>query len=53
MINFTVTMGGLEQQLLGRVVQMERPELEEQQQKLVSIVIATSNNQEMLKNECG
>ena len=52
MINFTVTMGGLEQQLLGRVVQMERPELEEQQQKLVSIVIATSNNQEMLKNEC-
>ena len=52
MINFTVTMGGLEQQLLGRVVQMERPELEEQQQKLVSIVIITSNNQEMLKNEC-
>ena len=52
MINFTVTMGGLEQQLLGRVVQMERPELEEQQQKLVSIVIVTSNNQEMLKNEC-
>ena len=52
MINLTVTMGGLEQQLLGRVVQMERPELEEQQQKLVSIVIATSNNQEMLKNEC-
>ena len=37
-INFTVTMGGLEQQLLSRVVQMERPELEEQKQKLVEEV---------------
>jgi len=45
-INFTVTMQGLEQQLLGRVVQMERPELEEQRQKLVAEVNA---NQKMLK----
>ena len=35
-INFTVTMGGLEQQLLSRVVQMERPELEEQKQKVLN-----------------
>eukprot|EP00900_Chrysochromulina_parva_P013578 jgi/Chrpa1/22220/Chrysochromulina_OHIO_Genome00024286-RA len=34
-VNFTVTMDGLEQQLLSRVVQMERPELEEQKKKLV------------------
>jgi len=31
-------MGGLEQQLLSRVVQMERPELEEQKSKLVEEV---------------
>ena len=45
-INFTVTMGGLEQQLLGRVVQKERAELEEQRQKLVEEVNA---NKKLLK----
>ena len=45
-INFTVTMSGLEQQLLGRVVLKERAELEEQRQKLVADVNA---NQRTLK----
>jgi len=45
-INFTVTMGGLEQQLLSRVVQMERPELEEQKKKLVEEV---NSNKKVLK----
>jgi len=45
-INFTVTMGGLEQQLLSRVVQMERPELEEQKKKLVEEV---NFNKKLLK----
>jgi len=45
-INFTVTMGGLEQQLLGRVLQKERAELEEQKLKLTEEVNA---NQKMLK----
>ena len=45
-INFTVTMGGLEQQLLSRVVQMERPELEEQKAKLVEEV---NTNKKLLK----
>merc|ERR1719446_1944817 len=45
-INFTVTMTGLEQQLLSRVVQMERPELEEQKKKLVEEV---NHNKKLLK----
>ena len=45
-INFTVTLKGLEQQLLGRVVQRERPELEEQRQKLVEEV---NTNLKLLK----
>ena len=45
-INFTVTMNGLEQQLLGRVVMQERAELEEQRQKLVEEV---TTNQKTLK----
>ena len=39
-INFTVTIAGLEQQLLGRVVQRERAELETQRQRLVEEVNA-------------
>lgn len=46
MIDFTVTMAGLEQQLLGRVVLKERAELEEQRQKLVEEV---NSNQKTLK----
>ena len=46
MINFTVTMGGLEQQLLGRVLQKERAELEEQKTKLVEEV---NSNKKTLK----
>jgi len=45
-INFTVTMAGLEQQLLGRVVLKERAELEEQRLRLVEEV---SSNQKLLK----
>ncbi|KAG8470448.1 hypothetical protein KFE25_008869 [Diacronema lutheri] len=45
-INFTVTMGGLEQQLLARTLQHERAELEEQRQKLVEDV---NSNQKILK----
>jgi len=45
-IDFTVTMAGLEQQLLGRVVLKERAELEEQRQKLVEEV---NSNQKTLK----
>jgi len=45
-INFTVTMSGLEQQLLGRVLGFERAELEEQKQKLVEEV---NHNKKVLK----
>ena len=45
-INFTVTMGGLEQQLLGRVLSKERAELQEQKMKLVEDVNA---NKKLLK----
>ena len=46
-VNFTVTMDGLEQQLLSRVVQMERPELEEQKKKLVEEEV--NSNKKILK----
>ena len=35
LINFMITPEGLEDQLLGIVVRLERPELEEQKTKLV------------------
>jgi len=34
-INFTVTEKGLEDQLLGEVVKIEKPELEEQKNTLI------------------
>lgn len=34
-INFTVTLSGLEDQLLGDVVRLERPDLEQQRSKLI------------------
>ena len=40
-------MDGLEQQLLSRVVQMERPELEEQKKKLVEEEV--DSNKKILK----
>ncbi|KAK3599709.1 hypothetical protein CHS0354_037182 [Potamilus streckersoni] len=43
-INFTVTKSGLEDQLLGDVVSLERPELEEQRNQLI-IRINTDKNQ--------
>ena len=45
-INFTVTPKGLEDQLLGEVVKLERPELEEQKDNLVT---QTSKDQKSLK----
>lgn len=45
-INFSVTMPGLRDQLLNEVVQYERPELEEARKKLV---IETSQNKATLK----
>jgi dynein heavy chain len=35
LINFTVTFAGLEEQLLGDVVKKERPDVEEQRDKIV------------------
>ncbi len=45
-INFSVTMLGLRDQLLNEVVQFERPELEEQRKNLI---IETSQNKATLK----
>ena len=46
LINFTVTMKGLEDQLLGDVVRKERPDLEEQKDRLV---VSISNDKRQLK----
>ena len=45
-INFTVTMKGLEDQLLGEVVRKERPDLEEAKDRLV---VSISNDKKQLK----
>jgi dynein heavy chain len=42
-INFTVTMSGLEDQLLSDVVGIERPDLESQRQTLVSQINSDKN----------
>lgn len=46
-INFTVTHHGLEDQLLGDVVRKERPDLEEQKDRLV---LSLSNDKRQLKD---
>lgn len=45
-INFSVTMMGLRDQLLNEVVQFERPELEDARKNLI---VETSNNKQTLK----
>jgi len=45
-INFTVTKSGLEDQLLGDVVRIERPDLEDQRNKLI---IRINNDKNQLK----
>lgn len=46
LINFTVTLKGLEDQLLGDVVRKERPDLEEQRDGLI---VSISNDKKQLK----
>ena len=46
-INFTVTIKGLEDQLLGDVVRKERPDLEEAKDRLV---VSISNDKKQLKD---
>ncbi|XP_055846772.1 dynein axonemal heavy chain 10 isoform X2 [Episyrphus balteatus] len=45
-VNYSVTNSGLEDQLLSVVVQCERPDLEEQREKLI---LQTSENKKLLK----
>uniref|UniRef100_A0A095ANS1 Dynein heavy chain 6, axonemal n=1 Tax=Schistosoma haematobium TaxID=6185 RepID=A0A095ANS1_SCHHA len=49
-INFTVTLNGLEDQLLNDVTSIERPELEEQRNQLI-VKINTDRNQLKIKCE--
>ncbi|XP_018647275.1 dynein heavy chain, putative [Schistosoma mansoni] len=46
LLNFMITLEGLEDQLLGIVVAKEKPELEEARQELI---VTTANNKRMLK----
>ena len=50
-IDFTVTMGGLEDQLLGVVIQKEKPELEEQRSKLLSDVNSNKKTMKQLEDD--
>ncbi|VEL32900.1 unnamed protein product [Protopolystoma xenopodis] len=50
-INFTVTPAGLEDQLLGEVTRLERPELEEQRSQLVYRINADKNQLQVSKND--
>ena len=50
-IDFTVTMGGLEDQLLGVVIQQEKPELEEQRAKLLADVNSNKKTMKMLEDD--
>jgi dynein heavy chain len=50
-IDFTVTMGGLEDQLLGVVIQKEKPELEEQRSNLLSEVNANKKTMKQLEDD--
>lgn len=45
-INYTVTLKGLEDQLLSVIVKYERKELEEQRERLIQ---ETSENKKLLK----
>ena len=50
-IDFTVTMGGLEDQLLGSVISVEKPELEEQRAKLLADVNANKKTMKELQDD--
>ena len=50
-IDFTVTMGGLEDQLLGTVIGQEKPELEEQRAKLLAEVNANKKTMKQLQDD--
>ncbi|KAJ9531756.1 hypothetical protein QJQ45_021904, partial [Haematococcus lacustris] len=50
-INFTVTMKGLEDQLLGEVVRQERPDLEEQRDRLVVSISADKKQLQELEDK--
>jgi dynein heavy chain len=51
MIDFTVTMGGLEDQLLGTVIGEEKPELEEQRAKLLADVNSNKKTMKQLQDD--
>ena len=50
-INFTVTMSGLEDQLLGDVVSIERPDLEAQRVQLITSINSDKNQLISLENK--